>query len=313
MRWKSWTPFLLVLGGVAIYPALRAASAQAPAGQPPAQTTAAATSQVGAIPAEGLRFEVASIKKNVGPGGSMSSQTLPNGGHLAINMPVRNLISAAYAPVTIDVSSLPAWAGNEGYDVNAASPIKGTATTEQRQAMMRALLAERFNFKAHVEPREADAFDLVLARKDGRLGPNMTPTSTDCEAREREARAAPAALSLELRTLAANPSAPLPPCAARMSNGVLEGEFTVSSMITSIRMMAGKPVIDKTGLKGAYKVRLEASSRLGAGAGAGAGVDIDQPPDIFAALPSQLGLKLEPAKVMVNTLIIDVMERPSEN
>jgi hypothetical protein len=109
-------PFLLVLGSVVIYPAVRAASAQSPAAQPAAQTTAApaATSQASAAPSEGLRFEVVSIRKNVGAGGSMSRQTLPNGGHLAINMPVRNLISAAYAPVTIDASSLPAWAGNEG-------------------------------------------------------------------------------------------------------------------------------------------------------------------------------------------------------
>jgi uncharacterized protein (TIGR03435 family) len=303
MRWKSWTLFLLVLGGVAIYPALRAASAQTPAAQPPAAQTPGAATPANAISPGDLRFEVVSIKKNIGPGGSMSSQTLPNGGHLAINMPVRNLISAAYAPVTIDVSSLPAWAGTEGYDVNAASPLTGTATAAQRQAMMRAMLVERFNFKARFEPRETDAFDLVLATKDGRLGPNMTPSSGNCDAREREARAAAGAATGP--TLSVNPPAPQSSCAGRLSGGVLEGEFTVSSMLFYIRMMAGKPVTDRTGLKGSYNVRLETSSRVGGGT--------DQAPDIFAALPSQLGLKLEPAKVMVDTLVVETMERPSEN
>jgi len=65
----------------------------------------------------------------------------------------------------------------------------------------------------------------------------MTPSTTDCEARERDVRTANAAVTPEIRAPVANPSARLPPCAARMSGGVL-GEFTVSSMLTSIRLMA---------------------------------------------------------------------------
>ena len=46
--------------------------------------------------------------------------------------------------------------------------------------LLRNLLVERFKLKAHTEPREMPVYDLVLARSDGRLGPDMKPSKSDC-------------------------------------------------------------------------------------------------------------------------------------
>jgi len=301
---------VLVLCGCAWFQRFDA-HAQAPAPTPDPPQAAAQVPTANGVPGDSLRFEAVSIKRNTSTSGSASSRALPNGGYIMVNLSLRGLISVAY-PGSIDAKSLPAWVANESYDVTATSPIQGTATTEQRQAMMRALLAERLNFKGRTEVREEEAFDLVLARKDGRLGPNMKPTAADCEARAEAARAAVAAGASPTALLSAiDRNGPVPECTGRTGGGVMEGDFTVQGMLFFIRGLAGRPVIDKTGLKGTYTIRLEVSSRR-QGADTTA-VGIDDPPDVFAALPSQLGLKLEPSKVTVNVLIVENMNRPSEN
>jgi uncharacterized protein (TIGR03435 family) len=292
---------LFLVCGFAIGHQSFAAVAQAPA----------ATS---APPLENLRFEAVSIRPNTGSSGSMSTRNLPNGTHISVNGSIRNLLSAAYSGTTVEASSLPGWIATERFDITATSPLQGTATTEQRQAMMRALLVERLNFKGHVETREAPAFDLVLARKDGRLGPNMKPASADCEAREKAQRAA---LQNGASPL---PSAPAPgaftgpvaECTGRTAGNLVEGDFTLQSLLFVIRGLAGQPVIDKTGLKGYYTLRMEVSRGRPAG-GDSTAIGIDDPPDIFTALPAQLGLKLEPSKTTVSVLIVDNIERPTEN
>ena len=274
----------------------------------PAATTASTNVASGDSP----RFEAVSIKRNTSTSGSSSSRALPNGGYLMVNLSLRSLISVAYTG-TIDAKTLPVWIADERYDVTATSPIQGTATAEQRRTMMRTLLAERLNFKGRIESREEEAYDLVLARKDGRLGPNMKRTAADCEARAEAMRAAVAAGASPLPALsaAADRSAPPPECTGRTGGGVMEGDFTVQGMLFFIRGLAGRPVVDKTGLTGTYTIRLEvASRRQGADTTT---VGIDDPPDVFSALPSQLGLKLEPSRVTVSTIVVENIDRPSEN
>jgi uncharacterized protein (TIGR03435 family) len=301
MNSKAWVVCVLALCGVTSDAGCRDALAQAPA---------APTSEV---PRDSPRFEAVSIKRNTSTSGSLSTRSLPNGGYLMVNSSLRSLISTAYG-TSIDTNSLPAWVANERYDVTATSPIQGSATVEQRQAMMRALLAERLNFKARIEQREEEAFDLVLARKDGRLGPNMKPSSADCEARAEAQKAALAAGASPLSLLPppGDRTGPVPECTGRTGGGVMEGDFSVPSMLFFIRGMAGRQVIDKTGLKGTYTVRLEVAPGRRPGVDSTA-AGIDDPPDVFTALPSQLGLKLEPSRVTVNLLIVENMDRPSEN
>ena len=78
----------------------------------------------------------------------------------------------------------------------------------------------------------------------------------------------------------------------------------------------GRPVIDQTGLQGGYYIKLQWARPQPASANPG--MDIAPPlgpagPDIFTALQQQLGLKLESTKGPVEVLVIDHIERPSEN
>jgi uncharacterized protein (TIGR03435 family) len=216
---------------------------------------------------------------------------------------------------------LPAWETSERYDVNATASLKNP-TIEDRQAMMRALLAERFKFAAHHEAQEQPSFDMVLARKDGRLGSGLKPSEVDCAARAAAQRAAAdaarAAGTPPPPPPTFTPPAPgsvVPPCSSRMMGNVVEGDMTMASLASLLRSMAGRYVVDKTGLTGNYRVKLEAV-RLFQGPGLESAATAGAPDDaasIFTALTEQLGLKLESSRAQVEVLVIDHIERPSEN
>jgi uncharacterized protein (TIGR03435 family) len=78
-------------------------------------------------------------------------------------------------------------------------------------------------------------------------------------------------------------------------------------MAVYLGLVAGRPVIDRTGHEGMVDIKLDftPASRVSA--------EADAAPSIFAALPDQLGLRLQPGRAPVNVLIIDHVERPSEN
>ena len=83
--------------------------------------------------------------------------------------------------------------------------------------------------------------------------------------------------------------------------------------LSLVRAMAGRPIVDKTGLTGFYRLRLEALRLRPAPGADSTATGIDQPPDIFSALPTQLGLKLEESKTTISTLIVDRIQRPTED
>jgi uncharacterized protein (TIGR03435 family) len=269
--------------------------------------------------APGPRFEVVSIKPNTSGSPAISMRQMPDGGYSMVNGSVRSLISAAYSGLSAEPEGLPGWASSDRYDVTATSSLSRPPTPEDRRAMMRAMLAERFNFSAHVETRDQPSYDLVLARADRRLGPAIQPTEIDCAARAAAQRASAEAA----RTGGAPPPPPAftppapgaaaPPCSMRMTGNVMEGDVTMAGLASFLRPMAGRYVVDKTGLTGSYRIRLEAV-RIAAGpAVAPSPAATDDVPSVFTALQEQLGLKLEPSRARVDVLVVDRIERPTAN
>jgi uncharacterized protein (TIGR03435 family) len=256
------------------------------------------------------------------------NQQRPDGGFTLTNSIVPALISRAYSYSFIE--GLPAWATTERYDVSATSTLT-QATADDRAAMMRAMLADRFKLVAHFEPREQSMFDLVLAREDGRLGAGLTKIETDCVTFMAE-RAAEAARSGPPPIPPRRPDfkVPPPPCFLRtidatmrdrMGDGqgrlgsLMEGEVTMDSLARALWTSAGRVVVDKTGVPGSYRVRVNFDSRpprLGPDL-APPGDAADAIPSVFTAVREQLGLKLESSKTMRDTLVIDRLERPTEN
>src|SRR5688572_908521 len=139
------------------------------------------------------RFEVVSFKRNTSNAlGSNGSSERPDGGFTLLNVPMMTLVARAHFPLIapIDMVGLPEWARRERYDGSATTSRTRSATPEERVAMVRSLLIDRVKLATHVDKRQLPAYDLVLARADGRLGAGMKPSEVDCVANAAADRAA---------------------------------------------------------------------------------------------------------------------------
>ena len=283
-----------------------------------AALVAAATAPVMTQAPAGPAFEVVSIRRNTTNAlGSNGSRERPDGGFTLVNIPIGTLVARAYPPaVPADMIGLPAWAMSERYDISATSPLARPATPEERAAMMRAMLADRFKLVAHLEKRDEPAYDLVLARGDERLGPGIKPSGVDCEAKlaaEREAaQAAAAAGTPAPPRVIPDFNAPVPPCTVRMTGPRMEGDMTMERLAMFLRPAAGRWVVDRTGLKGSYRVSLE-YDRMASLRGPEAVAAPGGPPSVFTAVQEQLGMRLESSRAAREMLVIDRLERPTEN
>lgn len=254
-------------------------------------------------PAPGpVQFDVVSIKRNTTgeTGGGMRS--LPDGTSIMTNQPIRSIILSASPVPAREVEGLPDWVNTERYDVTLKPPAG--APREQRTEMMRNMFAERMMLKAHVEERERDVFALVVARSDGKLGPQLKLSTLDCSPRP--------------------PGSPPPPpptfneadaagrCGGLYGQGVItSGGLRLDSFVLSISGLAGRQVVNRTGLQGDYALTLRWAATRRPGA-TDAPVD-DNLPDFFTALQEQLGLKLQSEKMTVPIFVVDHIERPTEN
>ena len=182
--------------------------------------------------------------------------------------------------------------------------------------MLRAMLVERVKLATHVEKRQLPVYDLVLARSDGRLGAGIKPSEIDCvvkAAADRAAADAAAAVGTPLpRPAIPDFNAPPAVCGpVRVGNG-LEGDLTMEFLGRMLRQTVGRPVVDKTGLKGSYRMKIQ-YDRVLQQTGPAIAPSPDALPSVFAALPDQLGLKLESSRADQDVLVIDRLERPTEN
>ena len=164
-------------------------------------------------------------------------------------------------------------------------------TGRQRNSLLEALLADRFHLKVHHEMKILPMYDLVVARGGSKL--------------KAEAPVAP------------SPDAAKDPKAAKsrgitMGPGMLKGQgLSVVSIADQLSSIVQATVTDKTGLTGDFDFELKWTPN-DAGPADGAPAD-DSHISIFTAVQEQLGLKLQPTKGPVDTLIIDHAEQPSEN
>jgi uncharacterized protein (TIGR03435 family) len=157
----------------------------------------------------------------------------------------------------------------------------------RHRAAVEAMLAEQFKLKTHVETKEGTVYALVVAKG----GPKLKPSTSDAPPRMVMGQGGLGHLTVE-RT-------------------------TIGAMVPLFAQELGRPVIDKTGITGKYDLTLEwtpAQAAPGApSADAGQAIPPSDPsaPSLFTALQEQLGLKLEPQKGPIETLVIDHAEKPS--
>jgi uncharacterized protein (TIGR03435 family) len=251
-------------------------------------------------------FQAASIKRNTFNWSEPTHHAMGGGYqpggrlHLA-NLSLVGLIQFAYAdhdsahwlPLPpSQVAGGPAWTRTDGYDIDAKP--EGTTDPRHMWLMLQTLLADRFKLALHRERRELPVYDLEPAKG----GPNLpAPKDVVCVSfppgtppRHVPGKVDCGYVSFSLESTAVR----------------LEGsKIRMADLAGRLAMMLGRPVLDRTGFRGEFDLRLKFTPE-------GARFPSDRNlPNIFAALEEQLGLKLVPAKGPVDVLVIDHAERPA--
>jgi uncharacterized protein (TIGR03435 family) len=213
---------------------------------------------------------------------------------VARNHTLKTLVQAAYNLNPRAISGGAPWIDSDHYDILAKTPGDVRPNLEEQMSMLRNLLAERFKLTLHREQKELAHYALTVAKS----GPKLKESTVSPDA---------------------SPEGP-PPLIFVVALPVirLPGRYATMAELASVMQRAAldRPVVDQTGLSGRYDFDLEFvpdESQFGGMLGKVAGADDSAKPGLFAALQEQLGLRLEAVKGPIEALVIDRVEKPSEN
>jgi bla regulator protein blaR1 len=218
---------------------------------------------------------------------------------------------------------LPKWATTDMYEIQAKA--EGNPTKDQMRLMMQSLLADRFKLKVHFETREMPVFALVLV-KPGQRGPKLIPhdQGPPCP----DAYTAPTLGALPKDTDVFPETCDFATMLIQVGGKTRWGSRNSTAAYLASSMsgpgafsgQVDKPVVDRTGLEGKFDFAIEYASDPSQAAFFFGPPRPDAPPPsdpqgptFLEALRNQLGLKLVPDKGPVETLVVDHVERPSEN
>lgn len=266
------------------------------------------------LSAQDPAFDVASIRPTAQSQQTAEIRPTPWGRFTATNATAKSLVLRAYGLVDAQLIGAPSWLNTERYDIDArtAAPAGGP---EALIPMVRRLLVERFNLKAHTEMRELSAYALIVARRDSQLGSQIRPTSTDCTRAttltQDEVRAAardgwpPCGMAYFVNFTTTTPAG------NNVKMRVRRSGTTIAALAKALQQTLDRPVVDQTSLSGRFDVEYSYAPQPQT-----PGVESvfgPEAPQLLVALEEQLGLKLESRRMSVSVLVIDSIERPSEN
>ena len=230
-------------------------------------------------------FEAASVRPNLS-GEQRITMGTRGRTYTATNVPLRMIIANAFQIMGQDfrLADAPGWTA-ERFDITATLPEHATA--RDVPAMLRALLADRFKLVVRTEMRQAQAFALVAARDDKRLGAKIRPAKADCEAdpsigNDREL------------------------CQSQVTSDITGRGQRMTGLARLLEFFIRRPVVDRTGIAGAFDFDIEVPAQAGGLAG-------DTGGGVFTALPEQTGLKLEAIQIPMEFVIVVAVDRPTEN
>ncbi|HVV45334.1 MAG TPA: TIGR03435 family protein [Bryobacteraceae bacterium] len=241
--------------------------------------------------AQTARFEAASVKMRAADAPIVMIGGAPEGSRLALEaMSLAELVSWAYDMKVTQVVGGPSWArqarerstldsGVRRFDIMAKAEDGMMPSVGDFRGMMRALLAERFALMVHREPRETAVYVLTVDKK----GVKFSASAPDAKG------------------------------ILRMRGGgrIIGSGATMAQLAGWFSNANGvdRPVVDETGLSGRYDFALE----WGNPENAGAAIFSTAGPSIFTAMPEQLGLRLEPKRVVLEYVVIDRAALPGGN
>jgi uncharacterized protein (TIGR03435 family) len=263
-------------------------------------------------------FEVASIKPNKpdASGRVLVGIRFEPGRLTVTGATLKQLIALAYDVRDTQVSGGPGWIDSDRYDIEAKESDADVAAFEklprddrrlQHQLLTRSLLADRFQLKLRHESKESSVYALVVAKGGPKLHEAKPGDTYPNGIKGPDGRPAGG------------------PQMMRMGPGEAEGQgVRLEALARILAQQLGRDVLDQTGLKGMYDFTLKWAPEPGQGmpmgppGGPPGGAESTPPPDasgpsLFTALQDQLGLKLETTKGPVEMLVIEQVEKPSEN
>jgi len=255
-------------------------------------------------------YEAASIRPRKFDSGGMISWDFRPDGFTAKNITLQVLIRMAYGVEDYQISGAPKWLNAETYNVEAK--LDGTVADKLRkltfdlrsveqQPMLQALLVDRFKLTLHRETKELPVYALVIAKNGPKLQEAKPGDTYPNGMKDLEGHGHGDVM--------------------HFGTGILTGQGV--SIAFLVRMLSqqqlGRPALDKTGLMGKYDFTLQWTPDENRTPTVGQqGTENTPPPEssgpsIFTAIQEQLGLKLEAQKGAAEVLVIDHVERPSEN
>ena len=233
-------------------------------------------------------FEVATIKPS-NPDTPGQSITVGRGGGNSFatqNTPLSELIKFAYGVHGKQVTGGPSWIEMDRYDILAKPDTPGVPSVTQLRSMVQKLLAERFGLEFHREKKEISAYVLTVDK----AGVKMAKVEGN--------------------------RGNLPGFGGQGPGSIRVGNSTMPEFAEFLQArVLERPVVDQTGLTDRYDFTLQWKPDMtGAGPNAPAlPLNIEDRPDLITAMRQQLGLKIESGKAPVEVLVIDKVNKPTEN
>jgi len=262
---------------------------------------------------EKLSFEVASIKQATAGESTPASFPMDYGDFFGVTNPHGRFVEQAPVSVYIGfayklwpskdlrdamLAGLPKWVATDQYVINAQA--EGSPTKDQIRLMVQSLLADRFKLVVHFERQETPVLALVVDNP-GKTGAKLKPHSdiVPCDVSK------------------VSGDVLVPPCylvqaiTKPNSSFLMAGRnLTMNQIAATLSQLSvdfAHPVVDQTGLSGRFDFSLEWTRQTSNSVTPEPGTSMQD------ALQEQLGLKLKSTKALMNILVIDHVERPSEN
>jgi uncharacterized protein (TIGR03435 family) len=228
-----------------------------------------------ALFAQAPAFDVASIKRSQSLEGA-STERATRGRFIARNVTIAELIQFAFGVRDFQVSGGPGWLRVDRFDIVATTGTSIDLNDKLLEPYLQSLLLARARFRYHKETREMQAYSLAVAKN----GPRMTVSAHKEEDSTHEISHEPG------KTV------------------VTASNAGMADLVAILNRELRRTVIDNTSIDGQFDLRLEWSPDSSPDSAA---------PSLFTALQEQLGLKLASANGPVEIIVIDNIERPSEN
>jgi uncharacterized protein (TIGR03435 family) len=232
-------------------------------------------------------FEVATIKRNVSLQENGTIGIEPGGRFRAVHADLRFMIATMYRTgprlFASQIIGLPDWATTDHWDITAkvTDDLAGLPAQElfrKMPLMVQSLLEDRFKLQLHHDTQPQPTYALVLARRDGTMGPGFHKTTADC-----------------LKDFER--------CRIQSTPGHYSGVgVTIPTLMIFLSNTVERVVVDRTGLQGAFDVEIDWSPDASS-----------DKPSIFTAVQEQLGLRLNFERNPVDVVVIEHVDRPTED